>query len=498
MPSANKKNETISVNSPTMKDYPKNQVIQLTDNQQVSLPCNIEIENAILGALMLEKEAANKFFQITSREEVFYNTQNRAIFEAIRTLHMQGSGIDMLTVCDQLNRTGMLKGGLDVAIVSEKTRDINNMAHLEVHTRILIEYAMKRGLMMFALWMGHVAQQPERDVFELMSETHLRIESIENTAIMSREKTGDMIFKQTMQTILQKMNDPRKITGIPSGIAEIDDQTGGFQKTDLVIIAARPSAGKSALMISMIQHMLRLGRPVGVFSLEMSSEQLCNRMLATELALAGYNTQIRDVRDPYGSLNIRHYEALQRRLESISQKCLIVQDDPVPLSQILSQARVWKKKYNIEALYIDYLQFVQNDMDSGGTRETQVAGISRRLKYLAKELAIPVISLAQLSRDVEKRPDKRPILSDLRESGGIEQDADAVAFLYRPSYYQETVDADGNPYREHETHWIMAKQRNGELGVVPYMYQTHNNLCQSFNQTGSSLSDYAGGGEFDL
>lgn len=425
-------------------------------------PQAIELEEAVLGALMLEKEALTQVVDIL-RPESFYKEAHKEIYNAIIDLFTDSQPIDLLTVTNQLRKKGKLEMAGGAFFITELTSKVSSAANLEFHSRIITEQAMKRDMIRIASEIQKEAFEDTTDVFELLDKMEQSLFEISEKNI--RKNYADMrsIMKAAIMELEARKGQKDGLTGVPSGFTALDRVTSGWQKSDLVIIAARPAMGKTAFVLSVLRNAaVDHNRPVAIFSLEMSSVQLVNRLISSEAELDSEKIK-------KGNLADYEWEQLVHKTAKLSKAPLFVDDSPaLSILELRAKCRKLKAQHDIQMIVIDYLQLMSGDSKSGGggNREQEIASISRSLKMIAKELAVPVIALSQLSRAVETRGgDKRPQLSDLRESGAIEQDADMVMFLYRPEYYGINEDEDGNSTMG-VGEVIIAKHRNGSLETV--------------------------------
>ncbi|MGF1637923.1 MAG: replicative DNA helicase [Cyclobacteriaceae bacterium] len=426
-------------------------------------PQATDLEEAVLGALMLEKEALNVVIDIL-KPESFYRDSHKEIFSAILELFNKSEPIDILTVTAQLRKRGSLEFCGGAYYITELTSRVSSAANAEAHSRIITEMAIKRELISIATRIHKEAYEDTSDVFDLLNSTEQSI--FEVSEINIRKNFSDMrsIMHQAISELEMRKNQGDGLTGVPTGFSALDRVTSGWQKSDLVIIAARPGMGKTAFVVSALRNAaVEFKRPVAIFSLEMSSVQLVNRLISAEAELDSEKLK-------KGNLEDYEWEQLVHKTAKLSEAPLYIDDTPaLSIFEFRAKARKLVQQHKVELIVIDYLQLMSGDTGKGsgpGNREQEIATISRALKTIAKELSVPVIALSQLSRAVEVRGgDKRPQLSDLRESGSIEQDADMVMFLYRPEYYNITEDAEGNNLLG-VGEVIIAKHRNGSLDTV--------------------------------
>lgn len=425
-------------------------------------PQALDLEEAVLGALMLEKDALSSVIDIL-KPEVFYKDSHQKIFQAIRTLFEKTSPVDILTVTAQLRSQGELEMIGGAYYITELTNRVASAANIEYHARIIIQKYIQRELIRISTDVINSAYEDTTDVLDLLDKAEKNLFDIaQNNLRRDSRKMDDLMHEALME--IEALKDKKDgLTGVASGFTELDRMTSGWQKSDLVIIAARPAMGKTAFVLSCARNAcVDFDKPVVVFSLEMSSVQLVNRLISGE-------AQIEQEKIRKGNLEPWEWEQIHSKVRKLEQAPLIIDDTPaLNIFEFRAKCRRLKSQHDIQLIIIDYLQLMHGKADGkGGNREQEIGSISRALKSVAKELNVPVIALSQLSRAVENRPggSKRPMLSDLRESGSIEQDADMVLFLYRPEYYGLDVDEDNNP-TQGVGEVIIAKHRNGETGRV--------------------------------
>lgn len=425
-------------------------------------PQAIELEEAVLGALMLERNALTEVIEIL-QPEAFYKEAHQAIYRAILALFNKSEPVDLLTVVNQLRSQGELELAGGAAYITFLTTKVNSAANIVYHARIIAEQYMKREMISIAGRVLQEAFEDTTDVFELIDKTENAIFSLAEINIRRNYQDMRSIMGNALRELEAKKSHKDGLTGVPSGFTALDRITSGWQKSDLIILAARPGMGKTAFVLSALRNAaVDFGKPVAIFSLEMSSVQLVNRLISAEAELESQKLKT-------GRLADYEWEQIVHKTARLSAAPIFIDDTPaLTVLELRAKARRLKSQHDIQLLIIDYLQLMsgENGKNASGNREQEIASISRALKQLAKELDIPVIALSQLSRAVETRGgDKRPQLSDLRESGAIEQDADMVIFLYRPEYYGITEDADGRPTKD-LGEVIIAKNRNGSLESI--------------------------------
>lgn len=425
-------------------------------------PQATELEEAVLGALMLEKDALSSVVDIL-KPASFYKDSHAAIYEAILTLFNDSQPVDLLTVTNQLRKDGTLEVVGGAYAVTNLTTKVNSAANVEYHARIITEMAIKRELIRVAGEIHHEAYEDTTDVFELLDKTEGSLFDISEQNIRRNYQDMKSIMTEALSELEARKKHKDGLTGVPTGFSALDRVTSGWQKSDLIIIAARPGMGKTAFVVSAMRNAaVDFHKPVAIFSLEMASVQLVNRLISAEAELESEKIK-------KGNLADYEWQQLLHKTNKITNAPIFIDDTPaLTILELRAKCRRLKSQHDVQLIIIDYLQLMSGESSRGGNgnREQEIASISRALKGLAKELNVPVIALSQLSRAVETRGgDKRPQLSDLRESGSIEQDADIVMFLYRPEYYGITEDENGMPTTG-TGEVIIAKHRNGSLENV--------------------------------
>lgn len=444
------------------------------DNKITGLipPQSVEFERLVLAALMIDSKVSDEFFSIIRTPEVFFKYENQLIYKAISDLWTKGEPIDIATVAQQLRVNKDLdKVGGDVAII-QMTQGVFSSANLEFHSRILLQYYVKRMVIMFNAKITALAYDDSTDIFDLLSRWQKEFDKVTDLTQRGRKtiEYADAIDHLREEIVmLSKNTDDVPLVGITTGLKRTDRHTGGYRNQDLVIIAARPGMGKTAKVLKTAIENVKKGIPVGFISLEMSVHQLTARSVAIDTSF--HLTQLLKK----GFEHVNYFVSFDDHAKRMKEYPLYIDDSgQSDISDVVITAKMWKRVFGIKLLIVDYLQLM-TDKSNKGNRENEISTISRRLKMLAKELDIPVIALSQLSRAVETRGgSKRPMLSDLRESGAIEQDADIVEFIYRPGYYQIDMNvADYDNPKDVEainnganTEIIYAKYRGGSLGVA--------------------------------
>lgn len=421
-------------------------------------PQALDLEESVLGALMLEKDALTTVIDIL-KPESFYREAHHEIYRAIVQLFNAAEPIDLRTVVNQLRKNGKLEAVGGAYYLTSLTTRVSAASNIEFHARAIAEYAIKRALISIATEVHQSAYEDTQDIFELLDQTEQALFEVTDAHIRKNYSDMRSLLGEAFKELETKRQRKDGLTGIPSGFTGLDRVTSGWQKADLVIIAARPGMGKTAFMLSALRNAaVEHGHPVAIFSLEMASVQLTNRLISAEAELEGEKVK-------KGNLADHEWEQLMHKTAQLSQAPIYIDDTPaLSIFELRAKCRRLKAKHDIQLIVVDYLQLMSGESIKGaGNREQEIASISRSLKSIAKELNVPVIVGSQLSRAVETRGgNKRPQLSDLRESGSIEQDADMVLFLYRPEYYGMTEDETGNP-TQGMAEVIVAKHRNGAL-----------------------------------
>ncbi|MBS4058365.1 MAG: replicative DNA helicase [Bacteroidales bacterium] len=423
-------------------------------------PQAIDLEEVVLGAMMLEKDAVNAVIDIL-KPEVFYKDGHQKIAEAIQNLFVKSEPIDILTVTNELRSMGDLEMIGGPYYISQLTNRVVSGANIEFHARIILQKHIQRELIRISSDIIKDAYEDTTDVFDLLDKAEQGLFAVSESNLRRSFFTMPDLIKQAIQDIESARNAETNLRGVPSGYTDLDRITSGWQKSDLIILAARPSMGKTAFALNIARNIaVDFNRPVAFFSLEMSSIQLVTRLISSDTELPAEKLR-------KGDLAEHEWQQLHTKIAPLVKAKLFIDDTPqLSVFELRAKCRRLKQQHNIQMVFIDYLQLMTTGGENKGNREQEISNISRSLKSLAKELDIPVLALSQLSRNVESRPgSKKPILSDLRESGAIEQDADMVIFIYRPEYYNITDDGEGNSVKGLATINI-AKHRNGKLGDV--------------------------------
>ncbi|AOW18965.1 replicative DNA helicase [Polaribacter vadi] len=431
-------------------------------------PQAVELEEAVLGAMMIDKKGIDDVIDVLSAD-AFYDQKHQEIYAAIYQLFQNSEPIDILTVSNLLKKNGKLEfvGG-DFALI-RLTQKVASSAHIEFHARIILQKYIQRKLISISSEIIENAYDESTDVFDLLDDAEAKLFEVTQGNLKKSSEDAGSLVKQAL-TKIQEIGNQEGMSGLETGFTKLDALTSGWQPSDLVIIAARPGMGKTAFVISMAKNMaIDFGHGVAVFSLEMSSVQLITRMISSETGLTSEKLR-------KGNLEAHEWEQLNVKVKKLSDAPIFIDDTPsLSVFDLRAKARRLVSQHNVKIIVIDYLQLMTAGGKAGGNREQEISMISRNLKALAKELSVPVIALSQLSRAVETRGgSKRPLLSDLRESGAIEQDADIVSFIFRPEYYGMTEwDDDEHTPCEGQGEFIVAKHRNGGLDNIRLKFTGH-------------------------
>ncbi|NOY95010.1 MAG: replicative DNA helicase [Chlorobi bacterium] len=446
-------------------------------------PQAIEVEEAVLGALMLERDAYVTVADIVDTVS-FYKDEHQKIFNAIKQLSTHEKPVDLLMVTQELKDRNQLDEVGGPGYITQLTRRVASAAHIEFHARIIAQKYIQRELIRVSSEIQVRSYDDTIDVDDLIDFSETSLFKVAEGNIRKETVPIRPVLKEAVDLIELARHRKDGLNGVPSGFIALDRITSGWQKTDLLIIAARPSMGKTAFVLSMARNMaVDHNKSVAFFSLEMSSLQLVNRLIASETELGSQKIK-------NGRLEDWEWEHLHRKIGRLDKAPIFIDDTPaLSIFEFRAKCRRLKMQHDIDIVIVDYLQLMTAGIDMRGSREQEVSHISRSLKAIAKELDIPIIALSQLNRSVESREGKRPQLSDLRESGAIEQDADIVAFIHRPEYYGITEDGSGNSLLG-VAEIIIAKHRNGATGEV---YLSFRKELAKFTDMESSFPDIGDG-----
>jgi replicative DNA helicase len=433
-------------------------------------PQNLEAEQAVLGAILLDGEALVTALERVSDED-FYRTAHQHIFAAMQELGQEDEPVDLITLTAKLQDKQQLEDIGGVSYLSSLANAVPTAANVDYYAQIVEEKSMLRRLIRTATQIVSNGYAGGEEVSDLLNEAERKILEISNR----RAGNGFVSIRDVLMEVFERVeflyNHKGGATGVPSGFTDLDRMTSGFQRSDLIIVAARPSVGKTAFALNIAQNVgVRAKETVAIFSLEMGAAQLVQRMICAEANVDA--TRMRT-----GFLEGDDWEKLTMAIGTLSEANIYIDDSPsVTVADIRAKCRRLKKEKGLGMILIDYLQLIHGRGKGGENRQQEVSEISRTLKAIARELNVPVIALSQLSRGVEQRQDKRPMMSDLRESGSIEQDADIVAFLYRDDYY------DKESEKKNIIEIIIAKQRNGPVGTVELVFLKNFNKFVSLDR----------------
>lgn len=465
-------------------------------------PQDIEIEEAVLGALLLEPEVVSDVMD-QLQADCFFKEAHRKIFEAIAALSLRNDPVDILSVSSELSKSGNLEEVGGMAYLSRLSNKIGAAAHVEYHSKVILEKFLQRELISISHEVQKIAYENSLPVDELVDTAEQKIFTLAERNMRRETESISSVINKAVSEIEENQKRKDNLSGVPSGYANIDKITYGWQKSDLIIIAARPSVGKTAFVLTMARNMaVNHNIPVGFFSLEMPATQLVKRLMVSETGLS--TDKIRGAK----KMDDTEWRLLNSGLAKLAQSPLWIDDTPsLSVYEFRSKARRLVQKNKVQIIILDYLQLMAGPPELRGMREQEVAAISRALKSIAKELSVPIIALSQLSRAVETRGgNKRPQLSDLRESGAIEQDADIVMFIHRPEFVG-VVEENAYPGK---TDVIIAKHRNGEVCDVPMRFLSEevrfvdaNDGAQfkerepAYTTRGSRMNEFVPNQEFD-
>ena len=422
------------------------------------LPQNMEAEQAVVGSMIMDKEAISVASEMLTGDD-FYSKQYGVVFDTMVELNDQGKAVDPVTLQDRLRAKDVPPEMVSLDFIRDIMRSVTTSANVKYYAGIVAEKSTLRKLI-------HLNQEIENTCYAAKEDLEVILESTEKKVfeLVQKRNTGEyvpirQVVMNAMDRIEKASRNQGNVTGIATGFLDLDYKTAGMQPADLVLVAARPSMGKTAFVLNIAQHVaFKLNQTVAIFSLEMSKEQLVNRLFSLESRVDSQHLRT-------GNLTDMEWEKLIESAGVIGQSNLIIDDTPgISIAELRSKCRKYKMDHDLKMIIIDYLQLMSGGGRGSESRQQEISDISRSLKALARELSVPVIALSQLSRAVEQRPDHRPMLSDLRESGAIEQDADVVMFIYRDDYYNKDTDKKGI------AEIIIAKQRNGPIGTVELVW----------------------------
>lgn len=422
------------------------------------LPNSMEAEQSVIGSMFMDREAIVVASEIVQGED-FYNKQLGVLFETMVELNDEGKPVDLVTLQDRLKEKDVPPEIFSVEYLKDLVTAVPTSANIKYYAGIVAEKSTLRRLIRLNEEIANTCYVGKESLEDILADTEKRVFDL-----VQRRNTGEFvpirqIVMNAMDNIEKASHNQGNVTGVATGFLDLDYKTAGMQPSDLILVAARPSMGKTAFVLNVAQYVaFRQDKTVAIFSLEMSKEQLVNRLFAMESKVDSQHLRTGDLSDA-------EWEKLIESAGVIGKSNLIIDDTPgISIAELRSKCRKYKLEHNLEMIIIDYLQLMSGNGRSTDSRQQEISDISRSLKSLARELHVPVIALSQLSRAVEQRPDHRPMLSDLRESGAIEQDADVVMFIYRDDYYNKDTEKKGI------AEIIIAKQRNGPIGTVELVW----------------------------
>lgn len=445
-------------------------------------PHDTELEEVVLGALMLEKDAYMAVADFLT-PDAFYDPRHAKIYDAISTLGFNQRPIDMITVTEQLRANGTLEEVGGAVHIVELTSRVYSAANVEYHAKIVSQKFLARRLISFASKISTDAFDESNDVDDLLQEAEGQLFEISQTHLKREVTQIDPVLNLALEQIQTAANTTTGLSGLKTGYDDLDRMTSGWQNSDLIIIAARPAMGKTAFVLSMAKNMaIDYNIPVAIFTLEMANVQLVKRLISNVANLEGEKIKS-------GQLTEEEWDRLNTRIAGIYSAPMYLDETPgLSITELRTKARRLVREHGVKLIMIDYLQLMNATGLKLGSREQEVSTISRSLKALAKELNIPIIALSQLNRSTETREDKRPVLSDLRESGAIEQDADIVCFIHRPEYYtKSSEDANGNDIRG-LAELIVAKHRSGAVGDVKLRFVSRYARFENWNENADMIN----------
>ena len=481
----------IEQNNYQKRNGTRRQAAPMTDPTGKLPPRDTDLEEAVLGALMIEKDAYMNVCDILSPES-FYDPTNQKIFAAIMQLGLSQRPIDMLTVVEQLRANGELEEVGGPIKITSLTSNIYSAANVEYHAKIVAQKYLARRLISYATNIETKAFDEGNDIDDLLQEAEALLFDISQNQIKREVTQIDPVINLAIEQIQNAANSSTGLSGLQTGYTELDKMTSGWQPSDLIIIAAHPAMGKTAFVLSMAKQMtVNFSIPVAIFTLEMANVQLVKRLLSNVASLEGEKIKS-------GQLSNEEWDRLNNSLKNVYSAPLYLDETPgLSITELRTKARRLVREHGVKMIMIDYLQLMSAGGLKLGSREQEVSTISRSLKALAKELNIPIIALSQLNRSTETREDKRPVLSDLRESGAIEQDADIVCFIHRPEYYtRSSEDAQGNDIKG-LAELIVAKHRSGAVGDVKLRfvskYAKFENWQEGYQAVQNALGEKGGG-----
>lgn len=478
-------------NTPSDKSRSKNTSKAFDSSYGHKQPQAVDIEKVVLGALMIDKDAFSMISE-TLRPETFYEPRHQKIYNAIQTLSMNEHPVDIMTVVDELQREGTLEAVGGAPYIVELSSHVASSAHIEYHAHILAQKFLARQLISYASVVETKAFDETVDVEELMQEAEGSLFELSQRNMKKDYTQVSPVITKAIDILQKASANSGGLTGVPTGYTKLNEKTSGWQSSDLVIIAGRPAMGKTSFALSLAKNIaVDYNTPIAFFSLEMNNVQLVNRLISNVCEIPGSKML-------NGQLTKDEWERLDKNIQQLQRAPLYVDDTPgLSIFELRTKARRLVREKNVKIIMIDYLQLMNANGMKFGSRQEEVSKISQSLKGLAKELDIPILALSQLNRTVENREGlegKRPQLSDLRESGAIEQDADMVLFVHRPEYYHILTDEKGNDLRG-MAQIIIAKHRKGATGDVLLTFKGQFTRFQDPEQNAPEIPNADGGSE---
>ena len=422
------------------------------------LPHSIEAEQSVIGSMIMDREAITVASELICGDD-FYGKQYGVVFDTMVELNDEGKPVDLITLQDRLREKDVPPEVSSLEFIRDLITAVPTSANIKYYAGIVAEKATLRKLIRLNEEIANTCYAGKENLEVILEDTEKRV-----FELVQKRNTGEFVpIRQVVMNAMDRIEKASRnqgnVTGIATGFIDLDFRTAGMQPSDLILVAARPSMGKTAFVLNIAQHVaFKLNQTVAIFSLEMSKEQLVNRLFSLESRVDSQHLRT-------GNLSDAEWEKLIESAGVIGQSNLIIDDTPgISISELRSKCRKYKLEHDLKLIIIDYLQLMSGSGRGSDSRQQEISDISRSLKALARELNVPVVALSQLSRAVEQRPDHRPMLSDLRESGAIEQDADVVMFIYRDDYYNKDTEKKGI------AEIIIAKQRNGPIGTVELVW----------------------------
>lgn len=422
------------------------------------LPHSIEAEQSVIGSMIMDREAIVVASEIIMGDD-FYSKQYGILFETMVELNDEGKPVDLVTLQDRLKEKDVPPEVSSLEFVRDLITAVPTSANIKYYANIVAEKSTLRKLIKLNEEIANTCYVGKENLEVILEDTEKRVFDLVQRRNMEDFVPIRQIVMNAMDRIEKASHNKGNVTGVATGFIDLDYRTAGMQPSDLILVAARPSMGKTAFVLNIAQYVaFKQNQTVAIFSLEMSKEQLVNRLFSMESKVDSQHLRT-------GNLSDEEWEKLIESAGLIGKSNLIIDDTPgISISELRSKCRKYKLEHHLDMIIIDYLQLMSGSGRSTDSRQQEISDISRSLKALARELNVPVLALSQLSRAVEQRPDHRPMLSDLRESGAIEQDADVVMFIYRDDYYNKDTE------KKNIAEIIIAKQRNGPIGTVELVW----------------------------